>query len=138
MGKARNELHGGWCQVFIGTGGDIRRKRYISEVVMEEGLGGWESPPGSGAVESQINQLRRFFWGALKRREIRSRVPNNLMVSDVLISRLKNQQKPLHQLLPSEVSILHVLGRDIRSLENIRLDGIQQPRIYDNRGKSLI
>ena len=38
-GKVRTKMHGNWCRRFIGTGADIRSRREISEVVMEEGMG---------------------------------------------------------------------------------------------------
>ena len=38
-GKVGTQMHGNWCQRFIGTGADIRSRREISEVVTEEGMG---------------------------------------------------------------------------------------------------
>ena len=52
--------------------------------------------------------------------------------------RLKNHQKPFHQLVPTEGSILYTIGRNIWYLEDIYLDGMQQPRISNNCGESLI
>ena len=130
-------MHGKWCRRFIDIGFDIRSRGDISEVVMEEGMG------GGVIITRRWNHVLTYqlviavFLGET------GKVVDAKMRAKELdgIGRAEEDTEavthPFHQLLLEEVSILRSLGRDMRYLEDNLLDGLQWPMISDNCGEDL-